>query len=136
MWALYIANPEHWIPIATLASFKRMREFNALGVEWIANALSLSDYLEVDEAKTNVRRLAEVQEPKGQFERSIYAVCFILHIDPRPVNSLGVQKGFGKEEPDTQQKLEDYFNKYGKVNAVRMRRTETKEFKVREAICG
>ena len=74
MWALHSANPEHWIPIATLASFKRMKEFNPLGVEWIANALSLSEYLEVDETKTKVRRPDEVQEPKGHMERSIYAV--------------------------------------------------------------
>ena len=42
------------------------------------------------------------------------------------------QKGFGKEEPGLQKKLEDFFNKYGKTNAVRMRRVDgTKEFKVR-----
>jgi hypothetical protein len=51
-----------------------MKEFNPLGVEWIANALNLSEYLEVDDTKTKVRRLDEVQEPKGQMERSIYAV--------------------------------------------------------------
>ena len=33
-----------------------------------------SEGLEVDESKTKVRRRAEVTEPKGQLERSIYAV--------------------------------------------------------------
>jgi lupus La protein len=74
MWALYSANAEHWIPIETLASFKCMKDFKPLGVAWIADALALSEYLEVDETKTKVRRLDEVQEPKGQMERSIYAV--------------------------------------------------------------
>lgn len=41
------------------------------------------------------------------------------------------QKGFGTEEDqDTQRALEDFFEKYGKTNAVRMRRTEDKKFKV------
>ncbi len=51
-----------------------MREFTPLGVEWVANALKTSDALEVDEESKNVRRRTEVTEPKGQFERSIYAV--------------------------------------------------------------
>lgn len=74
MWTLYTANPDHWVPISTVSSFKRMREFTALGVEWVASALRLSKDLEVDETNTKVRRTTEVQEPKGQFERSIYAV--------------------------------------------------------------
>lgn len=41
------------------------------------------------------------------------------------------QKGFGKEEPGLQQKLEAFFGMYGRVNAVRMRRVDgKKEFKV------
>ncbi|EIN05110.1 hypothetical protein PUNSTDRAFT_55034 [Punctularia strigosozonata HHB-11173 SS5] len=112
MWSLHTANPEHWVPISTVASFKRMRDYTPLGVEWVANALrKKSDQLEVSEDGTNVRRKNEVQEPKGQMERSIYA------------------KGFGTETPDLQTKLEEYFEKYGRTNAVRMRRSNEKEFK-------
>lgn len=53
-----------------------MLEFEPLGVEWVAEALKLSDSLEVDEAKTKVRRKTEVTEPRDQFQRSIYAVRF------------------------------------------------------------
>jgi lupus La protein len=74
MWTLHTANPEHWVPIKTVASFKRMREFSDLGFDWVVNALRQSDTLEVDDAGENVRRCTEVTEPKGQFERSIYAV--------------------------------------------------------------
>ena len=74
MWTLYTKDPDHWVPVDTVASFKRMREFNANGQEWIANALRLSDFLEVDETGTKVRRRTEVQEPKDSFERSVYAV--------------------------------------------------------------
>ncbi|CAL1698480.1 unnamed protein product [Somion occarium] len=113
MWTLHTANPEHWVPISTVASFKRMREFSPLGLDWVANALkTISTELEIDETNTKVRRKTEVTEPKGQFERSIYA------------------KGFGEEVPGLQRKLEEFFNQYGRTNAVRMRREEeTKQFK-------
>jgi len=54
-----------------------MREFTPLGVEWVAKALRLSSELEVDETNTKVRRTTEIQEPKDQFDRSIYAVSVI-----------------------------------------------------------
>ena len=47
---------------------------------------------------------------------------------------FALQKGFGEEEPGLQRRLEEFFGKYGKTNAVRMRRVEgSKEFKVRPA---
>ncbi|KAH9900048.1 uncharacterized protein BXZ73DRAFT_24175, partial [Epithele typhae] len=114
MWTLHTANAEHWVPVKTVASFKRMREFHSLGDEWLLDALRKSEELEIDEKSENIRRRTEVQPPKDQFERSVYA------------------KGFGKEDPTLQKKLEDFFNKYGRTNAVRMRRIDnTKEFKVR-----
>ena len=74
MWTLHTANAEHWVPIKTVASFKRMREFQPLGDAWLADALRTSAELEVDTAGASVRRRTEVQPPKGQFERSVYAV--------------------------------------------------------------
>jgi lupus La protein len=74
MWSLHTANDEHWVPIATIASFKRMREFQLRGIEWVADVLGTSPDLEVSEDRTSVRRRTEVQEPKGVFERSVYAV--------------------------------------------------------------
>ncbi|CCM04101.1 uncharacterized protein FIBRA_06261 [Fibroporia radiculosa] len=112
MWTLHTANPEHWVPIATVSSFKRMREYQSLGPEWITNALRMSEDLEINAEGTHVRRRTEVKEPKGQFERSIYA------------------KGFGDEVDGLQKELEVFFGNYGKTNAVRMRRIDgTKEFK-------
>ena len=74
MWLLHIANDEHWVPVDTIASFKRMREFQLRGLPWVADALRTSTELEVSEDGTKVRRRTEVQEPKGAFERSVYAV--------------------------------------------------------------
>ena len=51
-----------------------MRQFSSRGLEWVTNALRLSDFLEVDETGTKVRRTTEPQQPKNQFERSVYAV--------------------------------------------------------------
>ncbi|KAI0278925.1 hypothetical protein BGY98DRAFT_971201 [Russula aff. rugulosa BPL654] len=112
MWTLHTANEGHWVPIDTIVSFKRMREFQSRGVPWVVDVLRTSAELEVSEDATKVRRRTEVQEPKGAFERSVYA------------------KGFGEELPGLQLKLERFFAKYGKVAAVRMRRVDgTKAFK-------
>jgi lupus La protein len=78
MWTLHTANEEHWVPIDTIVSFKRMREFQSRGVPWVADVLRTSDELEVSEDATKVRRCTEVQEPKGAFERSVYAVRFVF----------------------------------------------------------
>ncbi|KAG6864902.1 hypothetical protein C0991_006472 [Blastosporella zonata] len=111
MWTLYTKDPEHWIPIETVSSFKRMREFSTRGNDWVVSALRTSDFLEVDAEGKRVRRRTEVQEPKGQFERSVYA------------------KGFPDENPALQKRLEEFFAGYGKTNAVRMRRADDKSFK-------
>lgn len=42
-----------------------------------------------------------------------------------------IQKGFPDESEGLQRELEKFFEKWGKVNAVRMRRDEHKKFKVR-----
>jgi lupus La protein len=75
MWTLHTKNPEHWVPIETIASFRRMREFQSEGLDWLVESLKSSTFLEVDELQTNVRRTTDVREPKNQFERSVYAVC-------------------------------------------------------------
>ncbi|TFK29163.1 hypothetical protein FA15DRAFT_664482 [Coprinopsis marcescibilis] len=111
MWTLYSRDPEHWIPISTIASFKRMKEYLVHGSEWLLSALRLSDTLEVDETGTKVRRTTEPQEPKDSFQRSVYA------------------KGFPDEDDKLQHRLEEFFGQYGKTNSVRMRRDEHKKFK-------
>jgi len=75
MWGLHSANDDHWVPLGTVTSFKRMKEFQTFGQDWIIDAMRKhSTFLEVDESGSNVRRTTEVQEPKGQHERSVYAV--------------------------------------------------------------
>ncbi|EIW80773.1 hypothetical protein CONPUDRAFT_166191 [Coniophora puteana RWD-64-598 SS2] len=115
MRTLHTADKEHWVPIKTNASFKRMRDFVSYGPEWLVDALRASEELELDESGEGVRRLTELQPPKGQFER--------LGPVLRP-------KGFGSEDSGLQKKLEESFNQYGQTNAVRMHRMDgNKEFK-------
>ncbi|KAJ2921280.1 hypothetical protein H1R20_g15815, partial [Candolleomyces eurysporus] len=112
MWTLYSKDPDHWILISTIASFKRMREYTSHGSEWLVSALRSSTFLEVNSTGDKVRRTTEVKEPKDAFERSVYA------------------KGFPEDEDATlQQRLEAFFTTYGVINSVRMRRDENKKFK-------
>ncbi|EJD36590.1 hypothetical protein AURDEDRAFT_117059 [Auricularia subglabra TFB-10046 SS5] len=114
MWELHSKEgADHWVPLATVADFKRMRGFrDKYGLPWVADQLRNSiELLQVNDAGDSVRRKTEVKEPKGQWERTAYV------------------KGFGPESEASQDKLERFFAQYAAVNAVRMRRKEDKEFK-------
>lgn len=71
---MHTANEGHWVPISTVSSFKRMREYESEAKEWLVEALRYSSELEVDKDGANVRRRREVKEPKDSMSRSIYAV--------------------------------------------------------------
>lgn len=130
MWTLHTANPEHWVPLATVASFKRMRDWQRYGTDWLIDALRTSEELEVSEDGKQLRRRTEVKPPRGQFERSIYAVSRFCLSTSGFQDDTHSQKGFGTEEDQgTQKALEDFFKQYGRTSAVRMRRTDDKSFK-------
>jgi len=89
MWTLHSKDPvNHWVPLSTVASFKRMRRFlpkpeQGHDLKWLAEAVKeYSSALEVSTESSGekegeeirVRRTAEVVPPKSQFERSVYAV--------------------------------------------------------------
>lgn len=118
LFTLTRKDPEGWAPIATIASFKRMRAIKDLvGLDGIAEALRGSkELLDVSEDGVSVRRRKELVPVKDAFDRSIYA------------------KGFGEETETLQKELESFFSTFGKVNSVRMRRdmeaaTKPKPFK-------
>ena len=83
MWTLYSKRTDHYIPIQTIASFKRMRQYSEHGHQWLVDTLRKSETLEVDPSGELVRRTTEPKEtkPADVMERSVYAVRakFFLH---------------------------------------------------------
>lgn len=104
-----------WVPISTIACFSRMRRFQPFSA--VVEALKQSkELLEVSEDDELVRRKIPLVAPKPEqkqnaFNRSIYA------------------KGFGDETETTQFDLEAFFETFGPVKQVRLRRTDDKKFK-------
>ena len=77
MWTLHTKDAkEHWVPIQTVASFKRMQPFKKYDVPWMADVIKMSpELLEVDSTNTKLRRALPLVPPgNAQHERSIYAV--------------------------------------------------------------
>ncbi|CED85301.1 FOG: RRM domain [Phaffia rhodozyma] len=114
LWTATQRDPLHqgWVDIATVASFSRMKEYLAKGLPWVVEALRRSEeLLAVDQDGKKVRRTRELKPPTDAFARSVYA------------------KGFPAESPSLQLELEEWFNQFGKVNVVRMRKGDDKVFK-------
>lgn len=104
-----------WVPIATLHSFKRMQRFQPFE-EVVAAIKESKELLEVSEDGLKVRRKVDIKIPdenesKERLARTVYV------------------KGLGEENPKSQLEIEEFFNKFGEMNQVRLRRTETGEFK-------
>lgn len=131
LWTATTKN-HGWIPIATLATFKRMRKFNG-DLKFLADALRKStDMLEVDDKGEKVRRRTPLLHPAEQkkriqrgeavapVERSIYVKGFPV-LDSEPADyQLVLEKWVGAQVQK---------HGLGKVNLVRMRRTDDKKFK-------
>lgn len=118
LFTLTRKDPDGWVPIETLASFKRMKPIRAvLSTEQIAEALRASEeLLEVDAEGARVRRKTPLVPVTDAHERSIYA------------------KGFPDEYEGLQIDLESFFAEYGKVNGVRMRREVEKPRKFKNSV--
>lgn len=104
------AKNDGWVPIETIASFKRMQSLTKdIGV--VTAALEKSDFLTVSEDKVNIRRTTPLDAKARDMvdERSIYA------------------KGFGADS--TLESLQSFFAAHGEVRSVRMRRMKDKVFK-------
>ncbi|EIW71598.1 hypothetical protein TREMEDRAFT_37957 [Tremella mesenterica DSM 1558] len=114
-FSLTMCNPEGWVPIKTIISFKRMRDYLPYGVPFVAYALrqaaareGKAPLIAVSEDGENVRRKAPLEPVSSGFTRSAYI------------------KGFGEGDTDenTQEKIEEYCEQFGAINAVRKRRED------------
>lgn len=117
LWTLTRKDPEGFVPIATLASFKRMQPIkDAIGLPKIAEVLRSSEFLEVSEDGERVKRRKPLVPVKDAFARSVYA------------------KGFPEEHETLQQELEKFFAQFGKINSVRMRRDDKNKRKFKGSV--
>lgn len=110
------------IPISVIHSFKRMRRFQPLSA--VIAALEESELLEVVNGD-EVKRKKPLPEDIGtKFDE----VDLTVIEDEAMARSI-YAKGFGMETATTQYDIENFFEPYGPVRAVRLRRNDQKWFK-------
>ncbi len=80
-FSLTACNEMGWVPIKTILTFKRMREFQPFGVLVVAEALRQAAaaegkdaLVEVSEDGSNVRRARPLEPVTDAWERSVYVV--------------------------------------------------------------
>lgn len=130
LWTLVCKSPEGWVPLETVASFKRMRDYlQSYGLPFIAQAVrdihpvsgQEGNEIEVDAEGKQVRRTKSLEKDTSAWDRTVYVKGF----------------GAGETEHNSQEQVEAWFKQFGPVAAVRFRREgEGKErgrgpFKVR-----
>ena len=98
------SNPEGWIDLALIVTFKRMREFGATE-ESLAAAAKSSEFLVVSEDGKKVRRTTDLPDSDITLARSIMAKGF-----PENVTNFS-------EQIDN---IEKFFSQYGTVKSVRL----------------
>lgn len=114
------------VPLSLLHSFKRMRRFQPFSA--IVDALKSSETLELTDNDTAVKRKVPLPESvKAEYSDDIIKV-FEDKSMPRSIYAKGFG-GYGSEGPTTQLDIENFFQPYGPIKAVRLRRSADKTFK-------
>ncbi|KAJ5391579.1 hypothetical protein N7509_007069 [Penicillium cosmopolitanum] len=107
------------VPLELLHSFKRMRRFQPFDA--IVEALKTSETLDLVDDNTAVKRkVALPDDVKVHSEQ--YAKVFADEAMARSIYAKGFCR-FGEEGPTTQTDIETFFETYGPINSVRLRRT-------------
>lgn len=119
LWTLRANTPEGWIPLETIASFKKMKMITE-DFDTIVKALKEveSEIYEVDEEGKNIRRKSEVVQ-QNHVERSIYVKGLPL-VDADAKDPIA-------ELFKLQDKVDDFFTEKGyTVLCVRMKKNDEK----------
>ncbi|KAJ9107134.1 hypothetical protein QFC19_002794 [Naganishia cerealis] len=115
LWNLVCKSPEGWVPLETVASFKRMREYlTTYGASFLAQCVrdvhpsagEPGNEIEVDATGERVRRTKSLERDTTAWDRTLYV------------------KGFGEGETghNSQEQVEEWFKQFASVAAVRFRR--------------
>lgn len=134
LWKAVHSN-DGWVPIHTIASFKRMQQFADTEAEdplaVIVSALRKSPtLLEVSEDGTKVKRTKQLQAPDDKSKdeanaRTVYAKGFLpedkVPTKDTPASELGAPLT-REEELALQIEIEQFFESHGKLVQVRLRR--------------
>mmetsp|Transcript_16204 Transcript_16204/g.22502 ORF Transcript_16204/g.22502 Transcript_16204/m.22502 type:complete len:332 (-) Transcript_16204:9-1004(-) len=102
-------NEEGYVPLTDIASFKRVVQLTS-DVELIKKSLEKSSKLQMNSDKTMVKRIEPLPTEDPTISRSIYC------------------KGLVKENTTIEQ-VQDFFNKYGTVLSVRLRKDKEGKLK-------
>ncbi|GAA5807909.1 hypothetical protein MFLAVUS_001289 [Mucor flavus] len=115
LWTLRANTPEGWIPIETIAGFKKMKMITE-DLDTIVKALKEveSDIYELDEESKNIRRKSEVVQ-QDHASRSIY-------IKGLPLVDVDAKDAIA-ELFVLQDKIDDLFSEHAKVLCVRLKKT-------------
>lgn len=114
------------VPLSLLHSFKRMRRFQPF--EAIVKALKDSETVELTDNDTAVKRKVPLPESVNTDNNADAVKVFEDKAMARSIYAKGFGN-FGDEEPTTQLDIESFFEPYGPIKAVRLRRTQDKTFK-------
>lgn len=106
------------VPVKHIHSFKRMQRFQPYSA--VVAALKESEVLDI----VGAAGVEEIQrkvalEPRGEKTEREYIQEFEDRTIPRSIYA----KGFGDEEPSTQIDVEEFFEPYGPIRSIRLRRT-------------
>lgn len=106
---------EGWIPIETMLKFNRLTKI-CDDAKAIAEALKKSDLMQVNEDQTKIRRSPDKPLPDNTEERR---------------QEISARTVYAKEFPldSTLDGLQEFFEKFGGIESIFMRKNEKKEFK-------
>ncbi|KAI8877026.1 La-domain-containing protein [Backusella circina FSU 941] len=121
LWTLREKTPEGWIPIETIAGFRRMKMFTD-DLDTVIKALKEeeSDLYEFDAEDKNIRRKTPVTK-QDHVSRSI-------HVKGFPLVDVGAEDAT-VELFKLQDKVDDLFAQYGKVLCTRLKKTDERPSK-------
>ncbi|CAF2333371.1 unnamed protein product [Rotaria sp. Silwood2] len=113
-----ITKDEGWIPLSVLTTFKRLESLTT-DFTTIINALkkSISGLLQIDETQNKIRRHPERPLPNSQAELELLVRNRTVYV-----------KGFPKTADVTIDKLLSFFEKFGSIESVQMK----KQFKSKD----